>query len=259
MNATSVEEKMGYQKEAILNFIPFEKAVVDPLHQTLRITDKLIKNLLIHLEVLDGDSSSDLTNCPLLKCLWDFIEIDCNITKPFEIKEKNNEYSKLRSLYKGEREEILKKMFQDQNLLDLFPFQFHNDETLLLLNFVLKEFYELNMFINMDHSEHFDEDSLRKRLIHWHSFYKKIEKRTTPYVHIFVEHVPYFISKLKNLSNFSLQGLEKKNDILKNNFFRKTNRHKNEFTTTLLESINREELIYLDVKLSEIDEKINSL
>jgi hypothetical protein len=42
-----------------------------------------------------------------------------------------------------------------------------------------------------------------------------------------VYHVPEFISKFKNLSMFSLQGLEKLNDIVKHNYFKQTN-HKNE-------------------------------
>jgi hypothetical protein len=75
-NKNESEIILGYKKEAIVNFIPFENAVVDTLHMGLRITDKLLKQLLLRLEELDGDSSIDLLKRPLLKNLWDFIEYE---------------------------------------------------------------------------------------------------------------------------------------------------------------------------------------
>lgn len=76
-NKNESEIILGYKKEAIVNFIPFENAVVDTLHMGLRITDKLLKQLLLlRLEELDGDSSIDLLKRPLSKNLWDFIEYE---------------------------------------------------------------------------------------------------------------------------------------------------------------------------------------
>ena len=56
-----------------------------------------------------------------------------------------------------------------------------------------------------------------------------------------------------------MQGLEKLNDVTKNNFFRQTNRRKNEYTTTLLEKANRTEFINLKGEVSEIYAKIDAL
>lgn len=54
-------------------------------------------------------------------------------------------------------------MFDNQNLIDIFPENFRNDEFLLTLNFLLKEFYDIFIFIKQDHTDNFDSADLKKR------------------------------------------------------------------------------------------------
>ena len=46
-------ERLGYTKEPLFTFIPFEKSTIDILHLYLRVTDKLLKLLFNHLDQLE--------------------------------------------------------------------------------------------------------------------------------------------------------------------------------------------------------------
>jgi len=140
-------------------------------------------------------------------------------------------------------------MFDNQNLIDIFPENFRNDEFLLTLNFLLKEFYDIFIFIKQDHTDNFDSADLKKRLIKWLEYCLRLDQKITPYIHIFVFHVPEFIQKYKNLTLYSMQGLEKRNEIIKQNFSRKTNRKRDLFTETLLKTANRCDINFLNKRL----------
>ena len=83
---------------------------------------------------------------------------------------------KRETINKNERLLIIKEMFSDnRSLFSLFPENFKDDETLEVLNFVFKEYYDLMEFIMKDHTDTadytYDEESLIKRLKNWLSFY----------------------------------------------------------------------------------------
>ena len=247
-----IELKSGYIKEGIFPFIEFKRSVVDILHMTLRITDKLISALLFRLEELEEDSSSNIEKRPLTKAFWDFIEIECNITHPFYIKERANENSKikLRKLNQNERLAIFEKLFQGNSLCSIFPKNYRKDIGLNRLNRLFYNFNEILNIIKKDYKE-FDKENLNLKLKKWLKDYLSIDQSITPYIHIFFHHVPDFIEKYGNLNLFSMQGLEKKNHFVKVNYFRQTNHHKNSFTTILLEKMNRLEFIHLKAQLLE--------
>lgn len=48
-------------------------------------------------------------------------------------------------------------------------------------------------------------------------------KNVTPYIHILAKHIPDFIQRYKNISQFTQQGLEKLNDQTTLDFARSTN------------------------------------
>ena len=75
----------------------------------------------------------------------------------------------------------------------------------------MKEFYDLLIIINKDYTNIY--------------FYLTLTSKITPYIHNFVFHVPDLIEKYRNISLFSMQGLEKSNDVLKKNFHSRSNRH----------------------------------
>jgi hypothetical protein len=195
------EERQRYKNKAIFMFIPMRNKGIDPFHMCMRITGKLFFFLKIYIEVsVDRNSSGDLSKRPILKKLWDFIELECKITHPFYsvVEENGDTEIKIReTINKNERLLIIKKMFSDnRSLFSLFPENFKDDETLEVLNFVFKEYYDLMEFIMKDHTDNadytYDEESLIKRLKNWLSFYIILtnDNLITPYVHIFVYHVP---------------------------------------------------------------------
>ena len=66
----------------------------------------------------------------------------------------------------------------------------------------------------------------------------------TPYVHILVFHVPFFIQKYKNLNLYSMQSLKKLNSIKKTRYIRQTNK-KDICMEQLLNVANRSEFTHL--------------
>ena len=251
-------KKDGYKNVSLLPFIAFEKTVFDTLHMGLRITDKIFKKLLHHFEYLDNNSSLDLNKRPLFKKLWNFFEDDCGVTTPFE-NDKGTSSFKLRSLNQKERMKILESSKNRKNLLNLFS-ELKNDSKLIIFNYILIEFYDIFNFIKQDHTDQYDEESLKKRLKNWLSYWLRVSdnEKLTPYLHIFINHVTEFIRVFKNLSMYSTQGLEKLNDEIKCNYIRQTNKKKDKFVKQLLEKCNRIEFYNLKGTLEEIDSFIHS-
>ena len=108
------KDKNGYQNVPLMNFIEYKKSIVDPLHSCLRITDKIFKKLLLHLEIIDGDVSDNLDKHPLLNRLKMFCEEDCGVSKA--IYYDNNEKSwVLRSINQNERLQILTNLHEKKS------------------------------------------------------------------------------------------------------------------------------------------------
>jgi len=243
--------KDGYIRVPFMKFINFQKCVVDPLHLCLRITDKIFSKLLDHIEYLDSNASCVLARRPLMQKLIYYLEFECKIQNPTYFSTNENKY-KLRSLNQNERYNILEFMTEEKDLLSLFP-EHAGDAKLLLLNFVLVGFYMIHKFIGLDHTNNFNEESLRTRLKSWLERYIKCTegKKILPYIHILVFHVPEFITKYKNLSYFSMQALEKLNSITKNNYFSQSNRRPLACMKQLLDKANRNEFYHLKMTRSE--------
>ena len=66
----------------------------------------------------------------------------------------------------------------------------------------------------------------------------------TPYIHIFSSHLFEMIRLHGNISLFSMQGLEKLNDLTTMAYFSSTNKH-NDFLVQLIQKRNRLELMDL--------------
>jgi hypothetical protein len=88
-NFLKIQENKGYVNIGLFPFIEFNRSVVDILHLTLRISDKLFSALLLRLEELENNSS-DMEKNFLTKKFSDFVEVECNVTYPFYKKEKEN-------------------------------------------------------------------------------------------------------------------------------------------------------------------------
>ena len=140
---------------------------------------------------------------------------------------------------------------------------------------LFKKFKEIIWYLKLDFSTdmytntfQFDKEELKVQLKEWRDFYlkllkfhptenKKNDEHMTPYIHIFVYHIPDLISKFHNLNAYSTQALEKSHDFTKAYLMRNTNRKKNEFLKQLFEKENRIEFINLKGSVDELFDKIN--
>ena len=127
----------------------------------LRITDKLFDQLLNYLDIIENNSTMDLSKRTFLKRLYDFLENDCKVKKPIRFNEKKQRIT-IASLNQNNRLKILKQL-ENRDIVAIFP-EFLRDDKVLLLNYVIVEFFKIFNFIKKNHSEYFDEDSLKIRL-----------------------------------------------------------------------------------------------
>ena len=235
----TIEGRKGYINKPIFPFISFHESVVDLLHLTLRITDKLFKLLIYRLEELDATFSTNL-----VEILKKFFEIECRITNPFFLKEN---HLKLRKLNQNERIKIYKEFYENmRTLASIFPLRFQEDATILSLSKLIPKFFQyLNEIKKTESFSTIKKRKLMKKLKNWLEIFVEIEPKITPYIHIFVFHVPEFLELYPNLNQFSMQSLEKKNHLTKLNFFFRTNRKSGLFSMQLLKMMNRLDIIKL--------------
>ena len=132
-----------------------------------------------------------------------------------------------------------------KSLMKIFP-NHGNHGGLLRMNKLLKKFSDLINHIKQDLSANYNINQLEIDLREFLRDYilATPDKKITPYVHILCHHVPEFIETYHYLNLYSMQGLEKKNHFEKMNYFRQTNHQKNYYPTTLIEKINRMEMIH---------------
>jgi len=251
---------LGYLNVPLLNFINFDKNIIDTLHLLLRVTDKLFEKLLSFLEYLDNNQSLNFQIRPRLRRLNEVLLNECKITTPLYLAKSGN--VKLRSMNQDERIKFLKfgikniypeMIPQDENETD------NNKIKMGYFAIAFKKFYTIFIYIKQDFS-HQQFDFL------WFNEQKKVfleayllineTNKITPYIHALFYHIPEFIQKYKNLSLFQTQSLEKLNDIRKIHYFRNSNKKKEEFVEQLLEKANRLEFIYLNGTLNDLFQRI---
>ena len=187
------------------NFKKVHITTINRFHMPARIIEKLFDPLIDYLEVsVDKNCSADISQRPVFKKLWDFIEIDCNISNPFYLKVKNIDGSKIKMrkrISKNEKHQIFLKMFEidektkkKRSLLDLFLKKHHKDNKLQVLCMVIEEYSELIQFIMKDHTDSdtykYDEENLKIRLRNWLTYFLILKEDVSVYIHIFVFNVP---------------------------------------------------------------------
>jgi hypothetical protein len=65
----------------------------------------------------------------------------------------------------------------------------------------------------------------------------------TPYMHIFHSHLSDFVKDLGDINDYNLQGFEKQNDQLTQDYFGPTNRQKQDYLRQMIQKRNRIEII----------------
>ena len=252
------DQRQGYVREPLIDFIEFDSVLIDTLHLLLRITDKLFDVLFKKFDTFDKSDSIDLNRRPCLKKFMNYLENDCSLTKPYYVS--NGIKIKLRSLSGSERLKFLNICFDNQNeyLQKLFPEIDLSNE-----NLVFKEFYNLFNIIKLNGAS-YDLKQLEVRLQNWLIAYLKLnesDNSITPYVHSFVFHMPEFLRMYDDINQFNMQGLEKLNDLATQYYHNSTNRNKkaNTYITQIIAKRNRIEFFNLGGELDELEKRCQIL
>ena len=261
--------------EPIIKFIPFDKCVVDLLHLLLRITDQLYKLLILKFIRVDKNSGINLDFRPNLKVFLIFLEKECKIPNPFYISDKE---IKLRNFNGNERIRIFEEIYQpyydkkekkrkfkrnlaylfEKNIDPPYDFEFEDNvwsgffEILVKIKAFKDDFDVLNLETQIT--------NLRQELKTWLDSYlflneiNRNSKTMTPYIHVFVSHIPQFLELHKNINIFNTQGLEKLNDFCTQYYQRCTNKHTKDknYLSQLFKKRNRIEFFNLNGEMNEL-------
>jgi hypothetical protein len=85
----SKNQLFGYKTIPMAKCFPFHFVIIDILHLFLRISDTLIALLKQDFE-LNNDFTNDINKTKSLKRFCDFLQQECNVSKPYYISKKNN-------------------------------------------------------------------------------------------------------------------------------------------------------------------------
>lgn len=86
---------------------------------------------------------------------------------------------------------------------------------------------------------------IKKETSEWIQLYSEIygESAITPYMHIFHSHLSDFVNDLGDINDYNMQGFEKQNDQLTQDYFGATNKQKQDFLRQMIQKRNRIEII----------------
>ena len=219
----------GQTKQPIIDFIPIDRVIIDPLHMRLRITDKAEGSL--HRELIQRDSSYNLEGAHNQKKYADYLD-RLGIRKGWYVDEKLKQL-KFRDLEGKEKE----KLFKEINLESLFP-DFPNISN---KNEVWKQ---IGPLLNYFKDVNADTNTIRNNA---RTFLELFEKtytaaNITPYIHL-LSHVPKMHSDLKeldlNFNMFSMEGFEKSNSFIIKYFHKCTNKIVTKNSDPILQTIKK--------------------
>ena len=234
------KDNNGYINYPIFDFIPLHRMVIDMMHLFLRISDRLSELLLNDLREADllSNQKTGYVNKYII-----FLSNICRITNPAYCKE--NKLC-LRNLMGPDRKKVFSH-FQDGFNDDLLP----GFKKLEKTKQVWLTFYDI---YNSIKNHQMKSKEIKKATNDWLVKFLKIypENNITPYIHAFVFHLHEFVKQYKVINYFNLEGVEKKNDLIKHQIFSATNRKKQSLEKTdylmqLMQKQNRIDVLsYID-------------
>lgn len=214
--------------------IELDHIIPDELHLLLRVTDKLLKNLVSEVsekDALNSEFSSTAKKSEPLHFENKLVKAinDCGVSfSVWRIKNADGSASDIRDFTS-----LLGK--DKKKLLKLLPSKLDgilNHETCSTVKNIWTSFNDLYEILTDFNLEKEDSGKIFKKGCEWIELYCSLRgKRTgyerprvTPYFHMIAYHIPTFISKYGSLKQFTGQGVEKKNDTAKKIFFHKSNK-----------------------------------
>jgi len=171
----------------------------------------------------------------------------------------------MRSLTWKEINKIFQTLYGEQGM-DIFSQNYNIDNGYtgsgyeenysLLTDLVWSQFYALLGTIKAIKPDNLDANDLTildYRLRSWLKNYLILNmgESLTPYIHIFVFHVPKLLEK-DNLNIYNMQGNEKLNDFITKEYHRATNKKRGSYLLQLMELRTRSELYNLGIHVSNL-------
>ena len=230
------DERQGYVKKTILDFIKHENIIFCHLHMFLRIFEKLMDALFMKINEKDGRiDSMKIENHPNLNILNDFLEKKCKIIKPLIFNLDDKTIILRKNLNKNDKMKIFKRFFDldesdkenfnkneddKSNLRKMFP-----QLDLFLENSVFRQYLRLDFFLTNYSKIPLDLGQYDQCLREWLKAYihlnvkEEEERKIPPYIHIYVFHTVELLVIHGDIHIFTCQGLEKFNDVVKS-FYR---------------------------------------
>jgi len=194
-------EKQGHRSVPIFDFIDYENVHHDPLHERIRIPNKLLRLVFNELIKVDNKNSTNLDSLPAQKKLIDWLSK--NIRKqPYQTKGQNSKATDPNFSLKDFSGDDCKKICMLATK-EAFSSLKNGHKIAKLLNdyWRIHMGYTKNFYIDKT-------DLLRLRIQKWKEDFQTIfnGKDFTVYMHNLDFHVPDEIDKHGNLDIFNLQG-----------------------------------------------------
>ena len=220
--STSAKANFGSKNPPLLN-IETDHYVPDELHMLLRVMDVLMRNLID--DAVSKDQFAKITGGATdnLDLLVKEIQ-NCGVSfKTWYSKSGELEYT---SLTGADMKKVLR------HLPDRLLFCIHEDTRDHVVK-LWKEFYALYTLVTDSSNKTFESQVVFAQVHNFMSGFLKIgsikregyhPKNVTPYLHVLLYHIPFFVGKYGSLSKFSGQAVEKTNDILKHIHQTKSNK-----------------------------------
>ena len=226
-------------------FIKNKFFVIDTLHLLLRITDQLNKLLLLKLKIVDKVGANNLVNNINTRentmLYLNFLREKCKISNPYYFSRRKG--LQFRAFNGNEREKIFEQIFykregsqRGRTFYNIFGKNTGLDPDGLefdMENRVWKSFYTLYNKIKKFNSSEMSIDILKNELKKWLdrylylSEYLRKSQKVTPYIHVFVFHVPEMLRLHQfNINQFNTQALERLNDFSSDYYRHCTNKNK---------------------------------
>ncbi|XP_057293784.1 uncharacterized protein LOC130622344 [Hydractinia symbiolongicarpus] len=212
------EKDNGCANPPIFPSVPVTSYIIDELNLFLRISDQL-EDALIQSVIARDEKEK-----PQIKYEYVMLEKMHSIGVPMKILRNNNKVE-WTSLMGSSKTTLVKKL--PSYFPSFLPLEQASETTLLWQKF--DQLYE-----KMNRSTKLTEieiDTFEIEVVKWVEMLKNMPGcgydpsiSVTPYIHIFVKHVPDLLRRFGTLRPFSGQGVEKKKDEFKKIFQRKTNK-----------------------------------
>ena len=195
------KEKFGHAKNAIFDFIKYSNVHTDPLHERIRIPNKLISLVWFDLMKLDNKDSSDLNELPAQRTFinWLIKNIRAN---PFSTKgpdsPKSDPNIKLKTFNGSQSKKIYQLVAKEEFLNSRKSEKYAN---------LLNDYWRIH--IGYTKNFYIDKTNLfRIRVDKWKNDFRDLfhDKDFTIYMHDLEVHIPEDIERHGNLDLFNLQG-----------------------------------------------------